>query len=190
MICIWSSWCHCHLIISCSSKIQNSLPFWCQFTRVVLEKRPLNGCSSFRHNHTYNVESHYMHNVSEWVSQSVSTVQFRLLKQKCFDNSSCTQSCSVHPYSATCAEKTLPRFKSFAKWIANTSSQISTFKIKSLYFKSNCQMCSNHDLNPNRNWYLPITVLQPCSSVFAIQDDVIAAHNATTAGSTNDSNDS
>jgi len=26
MICIWSSWCHCHPIISCSSKIQNVLP--------------------------------------------------------------------------------------------------------------------------------------------------------------------
>ena len=32
-------------IISCSSKIQNGLPFWCQLTQVVLEKRPLNGCS-------------------------------------------------------------------------------------------------------------------------------------------------
>jgi len=28
MICTWSSWCHCHPIISCSGKIQNSLPFW------------------------------------------------------------------------------------------------------------------------------------------------------------------
>jgi len=33
-------------IISCSSKIQNGLLFWCQLTQVVLEKRPLNGCSS------------------------------------------------------------------------------------------------------------------------------------------------
>jgi len=32
MICIWSSWCHCHPIISCSSKIQNSLPLWCRLT--------------------------------------------------------------------------------------------------------------------------------------------------------------
>ena len=46
MICIWSSWCHCHPIISCSSKIRNGLPFWCRLTQVVLEKRPLNGCSS------------------------------------------------------------------------------------------------------------------------------------------------
>ena len=30
MICIWSSWCHCHPIISLSSKIQNGLPFWCR----------------------------------------------------------------------------------------------------------------------------------------------------------------
>jgi len=29
MICIWSSWYHSHHIISCSSKIQNGLPFWC-----------------------------------------------------------------------------------------------------------------------------------------------------------------
>ena len=29
----------------CSSKIQNGLPFWCRLTRVVSEKRPLNGCS-------------------------------------------------------------------------------------------------------------------------------------------------
>ena len=46
MICIWSSWCHCHPIISCSSKIQNGLAFWCHLTEVVLEKRPINGCSS------------------------------------------------------------------------------------------------------------------------------------------------
>jgi len=38
MICIWSSWCHCHLVISCSSKIHNGLRFWCQLTQVVLEK--------------------------------------------------------------------------------------------------------------------------------------------------------
>jgi len=46
MICIWSSWCHYHPIISCSSKIQSGLPFWCRLTQVVLEKRQLNGCSS------------------------------------------------------------------------------------------------------------------------------------------------
>ena len=46
MICIWSSWCHYHSIISCSSKIQNGLPFWWRLTLVFLEKRPLNGCSS------------------------------------------------------------------------------------------------------------------------------------------------
>jgi len=32
--------------ISCFIKIQNGLPFGCQLTEVVLEKRPLNGCSS------------------------------------------------------------------------------------------------------------------------------------------------
>jgi len=45
-ICIWSSWCHCHPIISCSSKIQNGLPFWCRLTQVVLENKLLSGCSS------------------------------------------------------------------------------------------------------------------------------------------------
>jgi len=34
-------------IISCSSKIQNDLPFWCRLTQVVLAKRPLNGCSTY-----------------------------------------------------------------------------------------------------------------------------------------------
>jgi len=38
MICMWSSSCHRHHIISCSSKIQNGLPFWCRLTQVVLEK--------------------------------------------------------------------------------------------------------------------------------------------------------
>jgi len=46
MICIWSSWCHCHPIISCCSKIQNVLPFCCRPTQVVLKKRPLNRCNS------------------------------------------------------------------------------------------------------------------------------------------------
>jgi len=46
MMCILPSWCHCHPIISCPSKIQNGLPFWCRLTAVVLEKKPLNRCSS------------------------------------------------------------------------------------------------------------------------------------------------
>ena len=46
MICIWSSWCHCHPIIFCCSKIQNGLPFRCWLTQVVLEKRPLNAVKS------------------------------------------------------------------------------------------------------------------------------------------------
>ena len=39
VICIWSSWCYCHPIISCFGKIQNGLPFWCRLTWVVLEKK-------------------------------------------------------------------------------------------------------------------------------------------------------
>ena len=45
MICIWFGWCHRHPIISCFIKIQNGLPFWCWLTQVVLEQRPLNGCT-------------------------------------------------------------------------------------------------------------------------------------------------
>jgi len=45
-ICIWSSWCHCHPIISCFIKIQNGSTFWCHLTQVVVEKRLLNGRSS------------------------------------------------------------------------------------------------------------------------------------------------
>jgi len=41
MICIWSRWCHCHPIISCFIKTQNGLPFWCQLTQAVLEKKEL-----------------------------------------------------------------------------------------------------------------------------------------------------
>jgi len=44
MICIWSSWCHCHPVISCFIKIQTGLPFRYCLTLVVLEKWPLTGC--------------------------------------------------------------------------------------------------------------------------------------------------
>ena len=50
MICIWSSWCHYHPIISCFIEIQNVLHFRCQFTHVVLEMRPLNGSTSSSNN--------------------------------------------------------------------------------------------------------------------------------------------
>jgi len=39
MICIWSSWCHYHPIISCFSKIQNGTLFWCRLTAAVLWKK-------------------------------------------------------------------------------------------------------------------------------------------------------
>jgi len=67
MICIWSSWRHCHPIISCSSKIQNGLPFWCRPTQVVQEKRPLNGCSS-RTGRLYSscVRSSMLHGSETW----------------------------------------------------------------------------------------------------------------------------
>ena len=43
--CIWSSWCHCHSLSLAPVKSRLVLPFWYRLTQVVLEKRPLNGCS-------------------------------------------------------------------------------------------------------------------------------------------------
>ena len=48
IVCIWSSWCHCHPKIPSSLAWFKSIlvsPFWYRITEVVLEKRPLNGCS-------------------------------------------------------------------------------------------------------------------------------------------------
>ena len=42
--CIWPSWCHCYSLSLASVKIQIGLPFWYRLTRVVPEKRPLEGC--------------------------------------------------------------------------------------------------------------------------------------------------
>jgi len=44
--CIWPSWCHCHSLSLAPVKSRLVLPFWYWHTQVVLEKRPLNGCSS------------------------------------------------------------------------------------------------------------------------------------------------
>ena len=49
IVCIWSSWCHCHPQTPsslASFKSRLVLPFWYQLTQVVLEKRPLNSSSS------------------------------------------------------------------------------------------------------------------------------------------------
>ena len=43
--CIWPSWCHCHSLSLAPVKSRLVLPFWYRLTQVVLEKRPLNGCS-------------------------------------------------------------------------------------------------------------------------------------------------
>jgi len=42
--CIWPSWCHCHSLSLASVKSRLVLAFWCRLIRVVLDKRPLNGC--------------------------------------------------------------------------------------------------------------------------------------------------
>jgi len=43
--CIWPSWCHCHSLSLAPVKSRLVLPSWYRLTQVVLEKRPLNGCS-------------------------------------------------------------------------------------------------------------------------------------------------
>jgi len=48
-VCIWSSWCHCIPKTPPSLawfKSRLVLPFWYRHTEVVVDKRPLNGCSS------------------------------------------------------------------------------------------------------------------------------------------------
>jgi len=44
--CIWPSWYHCHSLSLAPVKSRLVLPSWYRLTQVVLEKRPLNGCSS------------------------------------------------------------------------------------------------------------------------------------------------
>ena len=44
--CIWPIWCHCHSLSLAPVKSRLVLPYWYRLTQAVLEKRPLNGCSS------------------------------------------------------------------------------------------------------------------------------------------------
>jgi len=49
IVCIWSCWCHCHPQTPSSPasfKCRLVLPFWYRLNQIVLEKRPLHGCSS------------------------------------------------------------------------------------------------------------------------------------------------
>jgi len=49
IVCVWSSWCHCHPQIPsslASFKSRLILPTWYWLTHFVLEKRSLNGCGS------------------------------------------------------------------------------------------------------------------------------------------------
>jgi len=43
-ICIWPSWCHCHLVSLAPVNPDLVLRFWYWLTRVVMDKDPLNGC--------------------------------------------------------------------------------------------------------------------------------------------------
>jgi len=46
--CTWPSWCHCQSLSLASVKSRLVLPFWYRFSRVVLEKGPLNRCVCVR----------------------------------------------------------------------------------------------------------------------------------------------
>jgi len=62
MICIWSSWCHFHRIISCFLNIQYDLPFWCRLPMLSCKKRPLNDVDR-------NLECHFVNvicGISMW----------------------------------------------------------------------------------------------------------------------------
>jgi len=43
--CKWSSWCHCHPVISCFIEIQNGLLLWCQLDEADMEECCLQGRS-------------------------------------------------------------------------------------------------------------------------------------------------
>jgi len=52
-ICIRPSWRHCHSLSLASVKSRLVLPFWFWLTRVVVDKRPLNGCVCTTHWKSY-----------------------------------------------------------------------------------------------------------------------------------------
>ena len=62
-----------------------------------------------------------------------------------------------------------PRFNKFSNRIAKFSNQIANriamFQIESLHLKLSCQIGSNHDLNPSRDWDLPITDIMQTKTV-------------------------
>jgi len=47
------------------------------------------------------------------------------------------------------------------------------FQIESFHLKSNQQNGSNRDLNPNRDWDLPITDRQPLTMMYSLCDHVL-----------------
>jgi len=71
--CIWPSWCHCHSLSVAPVKSRLVLPFWYRLTQVVLEKRPLNGCSV-----VYNYVQTWCHEYSTHPLQSSKPRLWRL----------------------------------------------------------------------------------------------------------------
>jgi len=82
MICIWSSWCHCHPVVSCSSKIHNGLPFWCRPAQVVLEKRTLNGCSSSSRSSSSSISSSNSSIFTTADQEQVQNVSIHMVKSR------------------------------------------------------------------------------------------------------------
>jgi len=81
-------------IISWFIKIQNGLPFWCRLTQVVLEKRPLNRCSSSNYSGTLKAKSPICHwtNINHWRMLHIQYIRcFQPNSNKLQQMHSCTQ---------------------------------------------------------------------------------------------------
>ena len=62
--CIWPSWCHCHSLSLDPVKSRLIFPFWYRLTQVVLEKRPLNGCSNSSSSYCKLAQKHHSYRPS------------------------------------------------------------------------------------------------------------------------------
>ena len=98
IVCIWSSWCHCHPEIPsslASFKSRQVVPFWYRLTQVVLEKRPLNGCSSSRSSSNWTHHPQIMQHICyrQWWC-----IEYRAL---------CHRSGTIHWSRCLCVESTV-----------------------------------------------------------------------------------
>ena len=94
--CIWSSWCHSHSLSLAPVKSRLVLPIWYQLTQVVLEKRPLNDCSSCA-THTYSSQSdHVMAKASHKHLTNYSTYRAWFHPSSSTHSNCCSHMCHCH----------------------------------------------------------------------------------------------